>query len=54
MATVMVIQCCGCGEILGAKDGLGKTGVTSTLCEPCIERLYPDHVEEFRALRAAA
>jgi len=52
--SILVIQCCGCGTVLGATDGQGKTGVTSTLCEPCIEERYPEHIEDFRALRSAA
>lgn len=52
MHTVMIVECCSCGEVQRVKDGYGVSGPTSTLCVPCIERLYPEYTAEFNAIRA--
>jgi hypothetical protein len=31
----MKVECAWCGRIVGDKDGLGRSGTTSGICEPC-------------------
>lgn len=52
LSTVMTIECCGCGGFMGAKDGGGISGTTSTICTECVERLYPESAEEFKTVLA--
>ena len=38
----MIIECAWCSSIVGQKDGLGATGVTSGICDECFEAIYAD------------
>jgi hypothetical protein len=31
----MQVECAWCGRIVGEKDGLGRSGTTSGICEAC-------------------
>jgi len=33
--SVLVTRCCYCGKYMGAKDGLGQTGVSHSICRDC-------------------
>lgn len=37
METIIIVQCCVCGKIMGEKDGHGVEGISHTYCEACAE-----------------
>jgi hypothetical protein len=39
--TMLKITCMHCGKVMGYKEGYGVSGVTSTVCRPCITIHYP-------------
>ena len=51
----MVRECCSCHAILGEKsaEGSGHTE-TSTICNPCVEKLYPEVYSRFLILQNGA
>ena len=38
----MIIECAWCSCVVGQKDGLGATGVTSGICDECFAAIYGD------------
>ena len=40
MVTIITIECVHCGLQMGVKDGLGITGVSSSICPVCFRKHY--------------
>lgn len=46
MQTIIMVQCCICGKVLGFKDGFGVEGISHTYCKECGEK----EIEKVRVL----
>jgi hypothetical protein len=38
----VIVECAWCSCVVGQKDGLGATGVTSGICDECFAAIYAD------------
>ena len=47
MVSIITIECVYCGLQIGVKDGLGITGVSSSICPVCFRKHYPGGAKKF-------
>lgn len=40
--STLKVECSNCREDMGTKEGNGTTGISHSICEPCIIKLYSD------------
>ena len=40
MVSIITIECAYCGLQMGVKDGLGVTGVSTSICPVCFRKHY--------------